>query len=429
MPKVKKFVFKKLIGCLLAAAVMALNYSPPVQNFFSLPQVINLQQGQVQELNLGFPLPLAASDTDVLRITSESLGVKAWQKGNIVELMPQTCGDSQIQLTLFGILPVKSIHVKVTPQKVLVPGGESIGVSLYTEGTLVVGRSDVSSEGSKIVNPAREADLRPGDVIMQINDIAIESSSQLAELIAKYGQSPLKLSVLRDGQQLFITIQAVRDSEDGKLRLGIWVRDSTAGVGTLTFYDPASGRFGALGHPITDVDTGTMLSVKDGEIVHSKIIDVKQGEKGTPGELRGYFPGDSAGIGKIDKNTRFGIFGTAYGKMPNTIYTSPIPVAPQGAVHTGPATILTTVDDSGVREFSCNIIKITRQSEPAAKGMVLEITDPALIDRTGGIVQGMSGSPIIQDGCLVGAVTHVFISDPTKGHGIFIEWMMQNSTQ
>jgi stage IV sporulation protein B len=175
------------------------------------------------------------------------------------------------------------------------------------------------------------------------------------------------------------------------------------------------------------VDTGTILSVKNGEIVISKIIDVKIGEKGSPGELRGYFPGDGIGIGSIDSNTKFGIFGKAYGKIENSLYQQPMPVGGQATAHTGPAKILTTIDDRGVREFDCNIIKITRQTEPAAKGMVIEVTDKELIEKTGGIVQGMSGSPIIQDGYIIGAVTHVFINDPTKGHGVFIEWMLQNS--
>ena len=425
----RKIPIRKIVGCMLAAAVLALNSTAPVRSFFTLPSQMNLQQGQTTRLNLGLPLPMAASDTDVLRVTGDTLGVRAWQDGATVELSPQNIGDSDLKLSLFGLVPIKTIHVKVTPQKVLIPGGESIGVSLYTRGTLIVGRSDVQTDDGRTVNPARDADLRPGDVILMINDTEIESSSQLADLIAQYGQSTLKLDVLRDSQMLKIFIKPVKDREDGKLRLGIWVRDSTAGVGTLSFYDPASGRFGALGHPITDADTGTMLSVKDGEIVRSRIIDVKQGEKGTPGELKGYFPGDSVPIGSIENNTRFGIFGNAYGDIPNPLYRTAIPVAPQSAVHTGPASILTTVDDGGVKEFSCNIIKITRQSEPAAKGMVIEITDPQLLARTGGIVQGMSGSPILQDGCIVGAVTHVFISDPTKGHGIFIDWMLVTSQQ
>lgn len=427
MPKKRPGRLKKAIGCLIAAAVLSLNYTAPVRSFFSLPSEINLQQGQIENLNVGFPLPLTASDTNVVQINSESLGTKVWQKGSSVQLVPQSCGKSQLKLSLFGILPIKNIAVYVSPQMSLVPGGQSIGVSLYTQGTLVVGRSDVVTQGGEVKSPARDSDLRPGDVIRQINGIDIENSVQLAELVAKYGDESLHMSIERDGQHLGIDIRAVRDQQDGKLRLGVWIRDSTAGVGTLTFYNPSNGRFGALGHPITDVDTGTLLSVKDGEIVHSRIIDVKIGEKGTPGELRGYFPGDGVGIGSIDKNTRFGIFGSAYGKIPNPVYAQPLPVGGQAMAHTGPAKILTTIDDQGVREFDCEIIKITRQSEPAAKGMVIEITDKELIKKTGGIVQGMSGSPIIQDGYIIGAVTHVFISDPTKGHGVFIDWMLQNS--
>lgn len=426
MPKQQPSRLKKAIGCLLAAALLAANYTAPVRNFFSLPQEINLQQGQVERLNVGFPFPLTATDTNVLQINSESLGTRAWQKGSSVELVPQSCGKSQIQLSLFGLLPIKSIAVYVSPQTSLVPGGQSIGVSLYTKGTLVVGRSDVVTQGGEVQNPAREADLRPGDVILQINGVEIENSSQLAEIVAKNGDEALHLQVEREGNTLELDIKAVRDQQDGKLRLGIWIRDSTAGVGTLSFYNPSDGRFGALGHPITDVDTGTLLSVKNGEIVHSRIIDVKVGEKGTPGELRGYFSGEGVGLGSIDKNTRYGIFGSAYGRIENPVYPQALPVGGQATAHTGPATLLTTIDDQGVREFDCKIIKITRQSEPAAKGMVIEITDPELIRKTGGIVQGMSGSPIIQDGYIIGAITHVFISDPTKGHGVFVEWMLQN---
>ncbi len=427
MPKKPPSRLKKTIGCLLAAAMLALNYSPPVRSFFSLPQEINLQQGQVERLNTGFPIPLTASDTNVLQINSESLGDKAWQRGSSVQLVPQAVGESKLNLSLFGILPIKSIAVVVSPKMSLVPGGQSIGVSLYTKGTLVVGRSDVVTQNGEVKSPARESDLRPGDVIEKINGITIDNSSQLAQIVAKYGDEDLQLTVERDGTTIDLTIRAVRDQLDGKLRLGVWIRDSTAGVGTLTFYNPADGRFGALGHPITDVDTGTLLSVKNGEIVHSRIIDVKVGEKGTPGELRGYFSGEGTGIGAIDKNTRFGIYGSAYGAIDSPVYHRALPVGGQSTAHTGPATLLTTIDDQGVREFDCQIIKITRQNEPAAKGMVVEITDPELLKKTGGIVQGMSGSPIIQDGYIIGAITHVFISDPTKGHGVFIEWMLQNS--
>ncbi len=421
---------KCVVGYVLCGLVLALNYSPPVRSFFQLPDQLNLLQGQVQQLNIGLPVPLLASDADVLRVEGETLETtRVWQNGSTVELDPQSVGTSTLELSLFGKIPLKRISVTVVPQQTLVPGGQSIGVSLYTQGTLVVGRSDIVTANGEAVNPAKEADLRPGDVIVAINDIEIENSAQLAEVVAEYGQSPLHLQVLRGGNAVSLAISAVRDQQDGQLRLGIWIRDSTAGVGTLTFYNPSDGTFGALGHPITDVDTGTTLSVKDGEIVNSRIIDVKIGERGSPGELHGLFTGNGTGIGRIDRNTQFGIYGETYAPVENQLYTTPIPVGSQSAVHTGHATILTTVDDEGVKEYDCEIIKVTRQSSPAAKGMVVQITDPELLQKTGGIVQGMSGSPILQDGCIVGAITHVFISDPTKGHGIFIEWMLQSDKE
>jgi stage IV sporulation protein B len=212
---------------------------------------------------------------------------------------------------------------------------------------------------------------------------------------------------------------------DLKYRLGIWVRDSTAGVGTLTFYDPESRCFGALGHAITDVDTGVLLSVKNGEIMQSTIIDVKQGRRGEPGELKGVFSGRQRVIGNILRNTQYGIYGKMYRSLPKFYFDQPLPVCSQYDVQVGKASILTTVDEEGIKEFEIQIIKVNIQQHPSSKGMVIEITDPELLERTGGIVQGMSGSPIIQNGRIVGAITHVFVNDPKKGYGIFIEWMLE----
>jgi len=209
--------------------------------------------------------------------------------------------------------------------------------------------------------------------------------------------------------------------------LGLWVRDITAGVGTLTFYDAKNGRFGALGHAITDVDTGMLLSVKNGEIVQSDVIDVRQGRRGEPGELRGGFSERDRVIGDIVKNTRYGIYGKVRRPVPNLLYKKPLPVGCQFTVNVGSATLLTTINGNGVEEFDMEIIGINRQNYPNPKGMIVQITDPDLLSRTGGIVQGMSGSPIIQNGRLVGAITHVFVNDPTKGYAIFIEWMLKEA--
>ncbi|MEI6100486.1 MAG: SpoIVB peptidase, partial [Eubacteriales bacterium] len=206
-------------------------------------------------------------------------------------------------------------------------------------------------------------------------------------------------------------------------RLGVWVRDSTAGVGTLTFYDQETGGYGGLGHAITDLDTGEELSVREGEIISSNIIDVVRGQAGMPGELKGYFNANN-GIGSILKNSEFGIYGLCYNKITNPLYPDGIYVAKQSEVHEGPAKLLSTVDDKGVKAYDCTISNVVLQNEPTQKSFLITITDPELLKKTGGIVQGMSGSPVIQDGKLIGAVTHVFVNDPTKGYGIYIEWML-----
>ena len=206
----------------------------------------------------------------------------------------------------------------------------------------------------------------------------------------------------------------------------MWVRDSTAGVGTLTYYDPESGGYGALGHAITDVDTGVMFPVGEGAVYKNKVVSISRGQKGTPGELTGEFFENAVELGSIEKNTPFGVFGSADAEMiGDAHYPEGLPVAGRGEVRTGSAQILSTVDGFGVKAYDCEIEKVYSQSSPEARSMVIRITDPELLGKTGGIVQGMSGSPIVQDGKLVGAVTHVLVNDPTRGYGIFIENMLE----
>ena len=205
------------------------------------------------------------------------------------------------------------------------------------------------------------------------------------------------------------------------------MRDKTAGVGTLSFYHPETGMFGALGHAITDVDTGLMLSVEEGEILESRIASIQKGERSRPGEIRGIFFEEQNKLGYIEKNTEFGIFGTLSREMENEYYPEPIPVALRHQVKEGPAYILTTVDKK-IEKYAVEIQKIVNQHHPGPKSMVVKVLDERLLETTGGIVQGMSGSPVIQDGRIAGIVTHVFVNDPTRGYAIFAEWMVKNAT-
>lgn len=425
-----KQLWKKIFGIICALAFLALNYSPYVQNIRQLPTEIQIFEGQSKVLDFGLPFPvkIEGDNVDVLKFNGNSLKDQPiYEMNKPLSIEPVDLGDVSLDFKLFGLIPVKQINVKVNPHRVLYPGGSSIGVSLYTQGALLVGISDVYDEKGKAHSPALDAGIRPGDIIEKVNGITVKNADHLSELVNIAKEDGLELEVRR-GNAIFTThITPVKDYHDKKYRLGIWVRDSTAGVGTLTFYDPQKNTFGALGHAITDVDTGTMLSVKNGEIMQSKIIDVKQGEKGNPGELKGVFSEKQNVIGTIFNNTRYGIYGKMNRYFDASTLKEPLPICYRHDVRIGDAKILTTIDEEGIKEFDIKILKVNTQDTPSAKGMVIEITDPELLERTGGIVQGMSGSPIIQDGKIVGAITHVFINDPKKGYGIFIEWMLEEA--
>lgn len=383
-----------------------------------IPKVFYMQEGQTRKLPA----------IDMLGVSIEGGSVQARSSGDEsiaskgIEIASVEDGESNVTVKVAGV-PVRTVKVKVGKSRNIMPGGKSIGVTMHTKGALVVGTSDVISPDGTAANPAKEAGVLAGDIIESVNGVTIEDADHLSEVVNKQTGNVM-LGILREGKRQSIVITPRSDSADGKLRLGLWVRDSTAGVGTMTFYDPLTKQYGALGHAITDIDTRSRLALKNGEVIESQIIDVKQGVKGEPGELKGSFSGSSP-LGDIEKNTDFGIFGKMYDQYQNPYYPDGCPMALQEEVQLGPAQILTTIDGKGVKCFDCEIIRIQPQSVPSPRSMVLRVTDPALLSATGGIVQGMSGSPLIQNGKLIGAVTHVFINDPTKGYGMFIEWMMK----
>ncbi|MBZ4666387.1 MAG: stage sporulation protein [Mahella sp.] len=427
----KRWHIKQIIGILLSLLVFAIYYSPVVQDIIKFPSELEMSEGQYQIIPFRLPMEvkIQADDKNVLKINGQSLEEAVIERkiDSPLIIQPQQQGKAALQFKLFGIIPVKDMSVNVvSPVKVL-PGGQAIGVTLYTDGALVVGVSEFRGEDGLMHHPANDSGLMPGDIIEKANDTIIKDADHLAEIVNSIDGRPVKLDILRNDKPISLSIKPVKDMEEHKYKLGIWVRDSTAGVGTMTFYEPNNRIYGALGHPITDMDTGTLLSIKNGEIVHSEVIAVKEGKKGKPGELQGVFLDDEERIGNIEVNTEYGIFGHIYADsiVTNRLYKEPIPVALQSEVQEGSATILATVDDQGVKAYDVKIIRVNRQSQPNGKSLVVEITDPTLLKLTGGIVQGMSGSPIIQNGKLVGAVTHVFINDPKRGYGVFAKWMLE----
>ncbi len=302
----------------------------------------------------------------------------------------------------------------------LIPGGYPFGVNFTTQGVLVVGFRDITTADGKTVNPANEAGLKVKDRIVSLNGVEIDSARALADCIAASEGAPLTLTYHRGEQQQRVTLTPVMDS-GGSWRTGLYVRDSGAGIGTLTYIDPTTLAFGGLGHGICDVDTGELMPVKNGNVVGVTVNAIKRGLAGNPGELRGYFHAEK--LGSLRKNCMCGVFGV-YSQLPSAIKQETLPVGGREAVHAGEAHILCTLSGGERRSYAVTISAVDRAAQDS-KCFAIRVTDPALLEETGGIVQGMSGSPVIQDGKLVGAVTHVLINDPARGYGIFIENMLR----
>ncbi len=324
------------------------------------------------------------------------------------------------ELKLFGVIPIKDAKIAKADAPVLIAGGSPVGIKLLTDGVMVVKVQDVS-EG---LCPAVEAGICAGDNIISANGERISSSSQLSQIIQSSDGKAIALEVLRDDRQFETDLTPVLSDEDGLYKGGLWIRDSSAGVGTLTFIDPSTGCYGALGHPISDCDTYKTLPLGSGEIADVTITGYEKGERGIPGELFGKFVSGLAS-GSIIKNCDQGVFG----RMTYSSRQDAIPIAFKSEVKTGPATILTTIEGNQPQEFDIEIEKLSLSPAAKTKNIVIRVTDSELLEKTGGIIQGMSGSPIIQDGKFVGAVTHVFVSDPTRGYGIFIEDMLDAASE
>ena len=307
--------------------------------------------------------------------------------------------------------------------KTVIPIGKAVGIKLFSDGVLVVGLSPVETEQGSCY-PGRDCGLKEGDVITHINGEEVDTIEQVQAVVAQQRDTPLTIQAVRGQRQLQLTAEAAENSQ-GNYQLGVWLRDSMAGIGTMTFYDPESGIFGALGHGINDVDTAMLMPLESGSIMPASVSDVKKGESGSPGELHGQFD-LKRDLGTLYANTNLGIFG----QMPlENLETQhkPVPVASREEVEVGPATILSNIRGDEVEEFDIEIIKVYSPGENT-RNLMIQVTDPELLDMTGGIVQGMSGSPILQNGRLVGAVTHVLVNDAARGYGILAENMFQQAT-
>ena len=415
----KREILRKIIGGILLALLVAVGFYTPFREFLAIPKEITLFEGQDFKINKAAHVSAKLSGRGSSELDDRD---KA-----IVALRGKHFGKDEMFLEFAGF-PIKKVDVNVLKDFKVVPGGQSIGVKLNTLGVLVVGHHQVQSVEGKL-SPGEQPGIKVGDIITKINGKKIKSLSDVAKFVQKAGENgePLTLEIFRDNKKIETKLKPLEDKNGDGFKLGLYIRDSAAGIGTLTFYDPASKKYGALGHVISDIDTRQPVVIEDGQIVRSTVTSIEKGSNGEPGEKLARFSADKEIIGDIQRNSPFGIFGKLTKELKNGIMDKPLPVALAHQVKEGPAQILTVVDDDDVKKFDIEIVSTIPQKFPATKGMVIKVTDKELIEKTGGIVQGMSGSPIIQDGKLVGAVTHVFVNDPTSGYGVHIEWMLNEA--
>ena len=388
---------RPILGWILSLLVVLCWASPQATMLRELPDRLTIAQGQQADLPGGFPLSVTLKEEGaaVLSSTDESL----------VKLRGDTAGESTATISLLGLLPIRDVQIAVSDDLVVYPGGQAVGVALHTKGVLVVGTSDLSDGAS----PARLAGLRAGDLITGADATVLEDATQLTQMVETAAGKPIALTVRRGADELKLTLYGQLDKRSGGYRIGAWVRDSTAGVGTLSFYckDDNGVRYGALGHPITDGDTQQILTVGQGKLMRANIVDIVKGRRGVPGELKGSFLRENVVLGSVNVNNQFGIYGSLTDAPVQPLYPDGLHIGRKDAVHTGKASILCTLEGETMGEYEVEIVEVARQSEPAPRSMIVKVTDERLLEKTGGIVQGMSGSPILQDGRLIGAVTHV----------------------
>lgn len=337
-------------------------------------------------------------------------------------------GKATLKVNLLENIPIKEVSVDVLPKTKVIPVGSLAGVKLYTSGVLVVGMSEIEGADNKKYKPYEKSGIKEGDTITQINDKFISSTEELIETVNEAKGQAVKVKYIQAEETKECSIEPVQTANN-EYKLGLWVRDSAAGVGTVTFYEQSTKTFGALGHGITDIDTEELIHIASGEFVTTRIIDITKGESGIPGKIQGTVE-NQANIGTISKNSQFGIYGTVDNLSSLKIDASrEMEVAMREEIKTGKATILCNLENQKIEEYEIEIQKIYKENNYNNKSMQVKVTDPKLLEKTGGIIQGMSGSPIIQNGKFIGALTHVLVNNPKEGYAVFADIMLKQAKQ
>ena len=377
----------------------------------NIPQTIEIFQGE--EINIQTLWGINISNSDKTIETSTRLYSNTFDK----------IGEEELEVSLFDKIKLKTINVNVIEDVEVIPVGEIVGIKLYTNGVLVVGTASIEGYDGKIYKPYQECGIQEGDSITHINGKEITSAEDMMEEINVLADNSVELTFIHDNEIKTGKIVPVKNKEN-LYKIGLWVRDSAAGVGTVTFYNEETKCFAALGHGITDVDTGEILSTSSGEIDGAQILSIVKGEKNEPGKIEGTIRSNIM-IGNIYNNTQFGIFGVIKNtENLNLNFNRKMKIASRNEIKTGEAICLSNIDGE-VKEYKLNITKIYQNNNYDNKSMLITIIDENLINKSGGIVQGMSGSPIIQNGKFVGAITHVLVNNPTIGYAVFGDLMLK----
>lgn len=383
-----------------------------VTNITSIPDSIILFQNEKINLGtiIGVDLEDENPDYQVVQTSSSMQNSEAVEK-------------KKVAVKLFNLINVKEIEVNTIPNATVIPLGNLIGLKLYTSGVLVIGMTEI--EGKK---PYENSGIEEGDMIVEVNNKVVTCTAELISSVNEAKGEDLNIKYVRDGIEYVANIEPIR-TEKNEYKLGLWVRDGAAGIGTMTYYEPQTEKFAALGHGIIDIDTENLINISSGELVSSRIASIVKGEEGNPGEIKGSISSGYT-IGEINSNTGFGIYGNVKDRSRLNINNSnELEVANRDEIRTGKASILLNLENEVRKEYEIEITKIFRNNNANNKSMLIKVTDEKLLELTGGIIQGMSGAPIIQNGKFVGAVTHVLVNDPTSGYAVFGDLMIKQSRE
>ena len=361
------------------------------------------------------------------------IGMNIKSKENTIETastnankISEQIGKRTLEVSFLDTVKLKDIDVNVLPRTTIIPVGNIAGVKLYTSGVLVVGMSEIEGNDSKKYKPYENTGIKEGDTIIKIDDKQISTTEDLIKTVNMSNGQDIKVKFIHQEETKECSMTPVKTNKS-EYKLGLWVRDSAAGVGTVTFYEPASKTFGALGHGITDIDTNELINISSGEFITTRILNITKGEVGEPGKIQGTVE-NQQNIGTISKNSRFGIYGKVNNLASLNIDKSKeVEVALRDEIKTGKATILCSLDNQQPKEYENKIEKIYKENNYDNKSMQIKVTDQRLIDKTGGIIQGMSGAPILQNGKFIGAVTHVLVNNPKEGYAVFGDMMLKQS--